>query len=123
MSIIKQIKSWVTNWKKKEIAAYSDLVSDLRRGNVSKKGWQDVDEFLHAASPVRLLQEAGRLCAHLAYIFPGEISGMYSKEALPYLDEISEAMKRGEADLRETLFSIQKRLPDNEACLRSSEEK
>ena len=115
MFIIKRFKGCFTNWKKKEIAAYSDLVHDLRIGNISNKDWQCVDEFLHAASPVRLLQEAGRLCSHLAYVFPGEISGMYSNEALPYLDEISEAMKIGEADLRKTLSSIRKRLPDSKA--------
>lgn len=85
------------------------LISELKNDSVSD--WYDIDDFMHRGFTSKIVCDIGELCAHLAYIFPGEISGMYSRKALPYLDEISEAMKIGESDLRETLSSIRKRLP------------
>ena len=101
MFAIKKIISFLGCCEMKEIKSYADLIDDLRSGSVAQNEWQDVDDFFHGASCFKVIREAGRLCAHLAHVYPGTISGLYSEKALPWLEVISNYMK-GDRKLLET---------------------
>jgi hypothetical protein len=97
---------YVDNFEMKELKSFADLVDDLRKGSVAQHEWQDVDDFFHGASVFKVIRETGRLCAHLAHIYPGKISGMYSEEAVPWLESISNYMRGDKRLLEAELHNI-----------------
>jgi hypothetical protein len=108
MFIIKFIFDRIFGTDEQQVSSASRILNELANGCVSN--WYDVDDFLHRGFRNKTVSGVGELCGALARRFPGDISGMYSRSAVPYLRRLEVATLKGESQALEEMEAIKREL-------------
>jgi hypothetical protein len=108
MPIIKIIFDRLFGNDDPQMAAAARIIDELANDAVTD--WQDVDDFLHCGFRNKMVCHIGEVCGAIARVLPGNISGLFSLDAVPYLLRIKGVMMKTPSEINAEMRRIMNEL-------------